>query len=824
MSSQDDYKKWFESIYGNIINIKKLDKKADNNKNKWLKLAVQNFVYKYSSIWRFENLSEIKHYLYPKKTEYICTSFKIFRKSSTSIIQNKNNDEYINTIYAMMYSSYDEKTNEINCEFISASPTFRSSDGEYRHRFISVNQFINIYETNIKLTDMVEQHLIQQLDSGDIWFDINHIIPNNSKETAIKLNKIIDTKRFAILFYVSSWFVDFIRYHNKVIENHINEGFVNAMFSKDDVDLYKLINENNTLFNIGNIQIKFTKHRRDENHSTMSLELGQKFIPVSIYDVESVNDLTLSPWREIYIAKLVSNLIINGISPNYPLYNDWFFIQGNTNNFWSNKISHIKIQHSEITKKIVKSIEAARRGAFIINPIDKKELYLSYNMEGLSQAIEIPMDYAEQEIILADYILCSLTEHLGRTLADVPALMMYDEYNTMIAGPMFKNFSLFSKMIFEYCYGLYCLNDKYGIVHGDIHLNNVTIFNKRHIVKTVYDQVDRNKMPDVYPLVINPHVIYNIVTNDKELYYIFPSSGCNAGIIDFSRAFIYNDIIKKEFGDKYDIILNDQKRRLMKTLEKEIPDFYNSNKDNLELTLINNFNETYKIFMGVDMFKLSRGILSMVHNVMNNKIYVEKYVNKSCIIEKVIPLLEKINDISYKYITNNFMRLFKLLPKQTFHVENINLTLIKECFEQFNLDKYTPPLHNGDYHISIIDFFSTGNELKYDIRNYGTIPEISKLDYIIKNNIDVDKLGIDNFYKILDYINNETIESKIDKIQNLVINSKKIRRGYFDNLDIEDDNNINDNDNIVNNVNNKPELTKEFQDLSSNIESYYFDT
>ena len=37
------------------------------------------------------------------------------------------------------------------------------------------------------------------------------------------------------------------------------------------------------------------------------------------------------------------------------------------------------------------------------------------------------------------------------------------------------NFGIFTKYMFQICYNLYCLNSKLYTIHGDLHLNNITL-------------------------------------------------------------------------------------------------------------------------------------------------------------------------------------------------------------------------------------------------------------------------------------------------------------------------------------------------------------
>ena len=64
-------------------------------------------------------------------------------------------------------------------------------------------------------------------------------------------------------------------------------------------------------------------------------------------------------------------------------------------------------------------------------------------------------------------------------------------------GNLFEDFGMFQKYMFEIIYSLYCLNLR-GIIHGDLHLNNVTLNKKNLNVKD------------------NNYVIYNLNSRKNE--------------------------------------------------------------------------------------------------------------------------------------------------------------------------------------------------------------------------------------------------------------------------------------------------------------------
>lgn len=804
-----EYNEWYRSTYAKTINLKRLETEADNKQLVWLKNAVKNFCYNRSSLWRMEVLHTLKYFIIPKKTEYICVSFKIFRKAETSIIPitSKTEELLYNIIYSVMYVSYDGK--DLKYDYVVNGPTFSSADGEYRHRFITYEQVLWVCERFKTTIQEIEEHVYQQLRDKDIYFESNILIPEffnltksnkpinpeEKEKITIQLKKEIDEKKMPIIFYILSWFNDLAKIKRKIIENHLVQGYKETMFSKKDQTFFENLNivkENGRDFRLmGSNSSRMMKTKTQTN---LILEVGQKFIPISVQDVERAGDIKLHPWREIYFTSLVGDLVINGITPAFSIFDDWFLIQGNEYNFWDNKVSHIKLDHSKIAEEIVKQLESARKSTYLVDPIRKKELYLSFSMEGFSQSIEIPMDYAEQNIVLADVILCSLSEHVGRTIADGPNLLRNKEFQ-MGYGPMYSDYKMFCKYLFDFVYALSNLNVKLGIIHGDLHFNNATMS-----VKKRYYNIDTGEMD-----FINPHVIRNFETKN----YIFPSSGAEASIIDFSRSFMSSEHLRKNFDEETILkITYSQRNRILRTLEREIPDFYHINQLNIEKILILYPDQVFEIFQAIDIYKLSKNWIYLIQSsILDNKENLKSYGDKKVLETEIIPLLKKVSGMSYKYLTGN---LINLISGTINKLENINSLIIRECFKEFEIENYPIPLKDGEPFISLMDYFSSNNELIYNIREYDKFPENIKFDYILTHHLESDDEAYLNYERYEDYLEKKSNQERVDEIKEEEIKTKPERRGTPEIL--------------YQKIPASPKQIEQFMETSGNISEFYFET
>lgn len=782
----NEYYKWYEQTYAKIINLDKLKKYADDNQISWIKELVINFNYKYSSIWRHEVLNCFRYYIIPKKTEYLCCSFKIIREGSSSIKPDKN--KLYSTIYAILYVIYDDNE-DFQFENVSISSTFKSADGEYRANFLPFSQIMYYYEKYVNLFDFIEKYTVRQLKNKNIHFELNYIIPpiyKNQANIIKKLNKEINEKRLTIVFYN----ILILYFSRHIFNNNINDEFAESIHSIDQNNINNDINnfiDVNNLDKYYRILNNFTLFKKIPTQNIVVTTTGQKFIPLTINDIEHIQDIKSRPWRELYFSNLVGDLVINGISPSFPIFNNWFLIQGNDKNFWDNKVSKIKLDHSEISSDIIKKLENARKGTFIMDPIKKKELYLSFNMEGFSQAINIPIDYAENELILADIILCLLTEHIGHTMADMPSLLYYAG-NKKVYGSIFKKSAYFNKHLFEYLYSIYTMNIKLGMIHGDLHLNNITLFHKRYS-----PQVTMNN--EVLP---SFSIVYNILNK----FYLFLHSGYYSGIIDCSRAMMNKENLLKHHSEKVtNQVIYYQKNRILRSIESEMPDFYQINKINLEIALISNFDQVFYVYQCIDSYKLSRGLIALINvEILGNKEKLEYCGDEKVLKEEILPLLKKVNSISYNYFTTHMINIFNNDYKNP---ENVNKIIIEECFKMHEISNCKKSLV---YDMKLVDYYSAENNIVYNTREYDKFPETVKLDYVVKNKIPGEEFGLKNYENYQKYLKKEKPDEKIKDIEEKYINDKNKRRGLEE-------------------VNNKKELNKDIEQFnvkSSEIQDYYF--
>lgn len=149
-------------------------------------------------------------------------------------------------------------------------------------------------------------------------------------------------------------------------------------------------------------------------------------------------------------------------------------------------------------------------------------------------------------------------EQIGPTF---PAMYTFDEI--FLDHSLFSSISNIDKILFEYIYGLYCINKKLNIYHGDLHLNNITIFERG--IK---------------------NVAYKLEYIDQ--YYIFKNCFKIAGILDISKS----PINIKYFNTTFKTTLHKKKFT------------------NIEILKLCSITDTYHLLCSIKTYLLSKQIIN----------------------------------------------------------------------------------------------------------------------------------------------------------------------------------------------------------------------
>jgi hypothetical protein len=731
------YKEWF------IMQYKSINKPfppTDNKQAKEIIEKVKNMDLKYSSINRILAYRVMAYDIQLSIVNIMCTTCKIIDiKSKDSVIYGFIFSEAISKEIPIYASDLVNK--DIMHRFFSAGPSFLSKDGEYRAGFTNFNSLTLCRKHFPDIWNDIEQYLASNLYKRGLRLVYETIYPNEEYRKYIEnMDYSMVNNRLNMALYIIAWFKAARRMYFDSLELHTNEKYIKLILKEKTADMAfmkKLMNKY-TMDKIDEFrEICGTYYTEPVYNENIDVKVGQKIIPLNLAEVQNPFNIYYGPWKEYLVSQTVSQLVINNISPSFPLINRWIYIKNTKKGLFDNPVQYDKMERSDIAKEIATLLLQAQSYTFsetdkhMFKPIMPKEAitsWLSNKFQILYDKIQDPIEYSKEDLIMADAALCIFSEYVGRTFIDMLTLCgTSDYYNEYLGFPLGKGIEYFIKFIFDICYSLYCLNTKLGIIHTDMHLNNVTIHHNQQLYLKEIAKIN------------NPQVLY-VLGNEPEHQFLMPTHGYYANIIDFSRCVIHPEKISifkdpslpkiYEVTDDPDKFQTNQIDYLVRVYLHEFPTFY-SKKDELTVLFKKQFNSCFKLFSVLDIFIFTRKIQLVYDSTNLPKIH-----------QKGVELLNQINQISEIYLTTEMNKLLADPINYAKEIENQQwplLSIIIQCFSKYNTN-------NKEIGV-IVDMFNYNNDMKYAIDTYDNFPPYlkkyepkhlkqSKIDKVQKKNKD----------------------------------------------------------------------------------------
>ncbi len=293
---------------------------------------------------------------------------------------------------------------------------------------------------------------------------------------------------------------------------------------------------------------------------------------------------------------------------------------------------------------------------------------------------------------------------------------------------LFSTIGRFSKIIFDYVWAIYAINTRIGVIHGDLHLNNATVYR----YYALYDR-DGNLIVD------NPVVKYTI--DDKT--WTFPYVGCYGMLIDFSRGIISTNHVKNTNGEYASGILADteqssqyfkeQRNRILKMLNQYFPTFMKSHKDKVLSLLIDNFDLAFKIISAVDIYSLTTNITNMLELEFEKLNDEKSNKNGVELIPEIKKLMSRIGKRSEELLLDG---LNGAISKKITDIGWPAYTIMNEFFSDFasavNANDNGDDKNVNNYKETICDSWYYNNDLSCGIVKQDTA-EIQQVQSIVGN-------------------------------------------------------------------------------------------
>jgi len=425
--------------------------------------------------------------MYTKQSDAIIEGF-IKKYTINYQPSNKQLQEYFNLIYVKSHKLFEnghiqsiqDVKHDLNIAnvytfdkqiYLSIGVVPTSSDGEFR-RLFPYNENLNPEATKlaVKFYAKYKQYIVTNLNEKIVVM-------------AITLN-----------FYVSFLYANFTSNYIKQYQKYIN--------------LFK--------WKICNDQIKLAMRHNDYNiHKNLIgvLEVCNKIIPLTIDALKNTNSIYHGFWLEIYVMTIINKINKCFICDLLPYLFKWDIMKIKSPYVFSNSEIINKYTNSEFLLKNIGHLIGAK--------IKYEDKYTNIYNAKLNNALT----FAEKNIIYSDYIGVMIMQHNGNSLVNHINIIKNLSLESLEIFKHFKNKNLFMVTCFQISYSLLVLNKHCKIIHGDLHLNNVTvrIINGESLYKLAGETYAvripiHHQIIDYGRCILAPEVLREIDPNDKELF------------------------------------------------------------------------------------------------------------------------------------------------------------------------------------------------------------------------------------------------------------------------------------------------------------------
>lgn len=232
--------------------------------------------------------------------------------------------------------------------------------------------------------------------------------------------------------------------------------------------------------------------------------VGCKLVPLTLHEAASPGDPSFPAWRELRVAELCSDLVINMAAPGFPLLAAWTFLRGSGEALFANAEMHSRFREAAAGDRAMGHLLQARRGLLGVA-----------RARGLDRMLLRAAREAEGSLVMADTALLQVSELVGPTLENAAAAgtRVGDAARAHLAEPAQQQ-----ALIFGLCFSAHALHLR-GVIHGDLHTNNMAL----------------------RPEPVAPGARDAFLLGLAGDAYLVPRAPMRACVIDFSRAVLRED-------------------------------------------------------------------------------------------------------------------------------------------------------------------------------------------------------------------------------------------------------------------------------------------
>jgi len=618
----------------------------------------------YSSINRNSILDTLGYYFLPDPVNTIVISYKI---------QNTTKAKSECT-YCIAYANQRGKK-DMSDENPAVSPNFYiagicpsgsiiSKDGEYRSNVIDWYTLNHYMEKDTKIRafwNEISKYLIQRLKERKYLLAVDYYFPND----ALKNNYFFEIELFAsdqkVDFFTVAWFNFFFSRINSLKAKSTNKVLEELLmqYKAEDEHFLQYLTKNTPTK-----QIQLFRYLTNNNISNtrepdimMKNKLGQKFYPLNLLEIQNPFDVTYRPWKEMLVSQKVTSLVVNNVTPGFAISGPWVLIANSSERLFDNPDQALKITNSTNAMRIIQVLRQAQIHTYHSMKGDKAMLappplalssshgkstsWVSNDFKRIYEKIQDPIDFSKEFLIMSDITLCLFSEYVGKTIYDALYVTQASSYYKNLLQPIFseKGAIFFKTFMFELCYNLYVLHSRAGVIHGDLHLSNITLNSIFYHNKTLSFE--------------HPKIAYHL----GDEVYILEHNYYNLCLIDFSRSILDNDRIANLSNPTIPSIFKYHNiKHLEETQIHALHDYligikpeYKEQSNYILNTIKYNYGAMFKVLSVLDLYNVSQKLLDFFSSNSDRHISA----SLSGMVKKMFAVADKLLTSQMDIILNN---------------------------------------------------------------------------------------------------------------------------------------------------------------------------
>ncbi len=485
--------------------------------------------------------------------------------------------------------------------YITVSPTFESRDGEYRRRMIPLTSFLKHCEEYADALAPFEEAVLDmvndsRLDFHTETFGIDAIFPQSripilALSVALMLD-LWDNKKTLIAVHVQKYYTELI---STIAASHPSLLTLSKTFDRD-------------------AKWPFVSNSKEPQ----AAKCGVKMVPMYTREVNLPFDMNLGAWRELEVTKAVGDLVISYVSPAFSFFNQWTYIEKIRPALFENAAMRERFARGAAMRESVKALRESRCALSgdcatdfpVLGPEQR-----TYHTEELSAQLYESLEYAQSHLLMSDVALVQTGEDVGRTLYSWPIWARRDPVVPPSCLRVLGDDASFARLLFDYVYGAHCLHERLGVVHGDLHANNLTVY-KWGAAET--ENIDANGKISYETRYENPVMMYITGPRGEADSYVFPADGISGCLIDYSRAILgpaFHPRLEAGRGPQFATnFYRDQVNRVMRLLHRHAPDYVKAHQDAIKGAAYADFGSVFAALCAVDFIAIGVSAGSIVES------------------------------------------------------------------------------------------------------------------------------------------------------------------------------------------------------------------